>query len=284
MPKIVSRIKEMQRLSKSFKIIGKKVGFVPTMGYLHDGHLSLVRKAKAACDIVVVSIFVNPTQFSPNEDLEKYPRDFERDSALLKNEGVDIIFYPSVNEMYADGAQTFVDVANITQKFEGESRPTHFRGVSTVVTILFNAVQPDVAVFGQKDAQQAAVIKRMAKDLHFDIDIIVAPIVREADGLAMSSRNIYLSGQERKDALTLSKSLAVAETLINKGETEAEKIISKMKNLFAVIESSRLEYIKVVESCSFEEVKTLENGKEYFFLIACKVGKTRLIDNLLITA
>lgn len=283
MPKVISKIAEMQRYSKSLKILGKKVGFVPTMGYLHDGHLSLIRKAKETCDVVVVSIFVNPTQFAAGEDLDKYPRDFARDEELLKKEGVSVIFYPSVNEMYPENSQTFVDVTKITQQFEGESRPTHFRGVTTVVSILFNAVLPDVAVFGQKDAQQASVIKRMVKDLHFDIDVVVAPIIREEDGLAMSSRNIYLSDTERKDALVLSKSLMVGKELIENGIYSTKEIIEKMIEMYSNIESSNLEYIKIVEVNSFEEVSSLEKGNEYFILIACKIGKTRLIDNLLIT-
>ena len=204
----------MQSVSRQISCSGKKIGLVPTMGYLHQGHLSLIKKSKELCDITVVSIFVNPTQFAPTEDYEKYPRDIERDNKLLKEYNIDYVFVPSQEEIYSSGYQSYVYVNEISKKFEGEFRPTHFRGVTTIVSILFNCVKPDLAFFGQKDAQQAAVIKQMVSDLKYDIEIIVCPIVRETDGLAMSSRNVYLSPEERTKALTLHKSLLYAKKLI----------------------------------------------------------------------
>lgn len=272
----------MHNFSLQMKKEGKTIGFVPTMGYLHEGHLSLVRKAREVSDVVVVSIFVNPTQFAPNEDFSKYPRDEEKDKLLLSKEGVDAVFIPSAREIYPDGFQTYVEVTKVTSGLEGESRPTHFKGVTTIVTILFNCVMPDAAVFGQKDAQQAAVIKRMVNDLKMNINIIVAPIVRESDGLAMSSRNIYLSAKERKDALVLSSSLRFASEMVAAGEREPEKIIQEMKKKIDAVDSSTLDYIKIVDSGSFEEADILAFGGEYFILIACRIGKTRLIDNVLL--
>ena len=280
--KIISAIEEMQRYSDSLRLERKKIALVPTMGYLHEGHLSLVKKAKELADITIVSIFVNPSQFSPDEDLEKYPRDFERDKKLLWELNVDVIFYPDVSEIYPDDFQTHVEVEKITQNFEGAFRPTHFRGVTTIVNILFNCVKPDIAIFGQKDAQQAAVIKRMVRDLKLDIKIIAEPIVREEDGLAMSSRNIYLSAEERKDALVLSKALNAAGKMILTGETNVEKIYAEMKNIINSAVTSELDYIKIVNAENFEEIDYLEEGNSYFILIACRIGKTRLIDNLLI--
>lgn len=272
----------MQDYSLRKKREGKTIGFVPTMGFLHEGHLSLVRKAREAADSVVVSIFVNPTQFAPNEDFSKYPRDEEKDKSLLEAEGVDCVFIPSALEIYPEGFQTYVEVTGITKGLEGQSRPTHFKGVTTVVTILFNSVMPDVAVFGQKDAQQAAVLRRMALDLRMNIQIIVSPIVREADGLALSSRNVYLSEKERKDALVLSRSLRYADEMITSGERDSEKIIQEMKKKFDRVDSAHPDYIKIVDSKTFEDAVALSAGGEYFILIACRIGKTRLIDNLLV--
>jgi len=252
------------------------------MGFLHEGHLSLVKKSNELCDVTVVSIFVNPTQFGPNEDLEKYPRDFEKDKSLLIKNNADVIFYPSADEIYPEGFQSFVEVTGITSKLEGESRPTHFRGVTTVVSILFNIVKPDVAIFGQKDAQQAAVICRMVKDLKLVLEIVVAPIVREPDGLAMSSRNVYLSQTERIDALVLSKSLSLADELIEKGERKTIAIISEMIKMIDSATSSNLDYVKIVDAHNFEEIEVLADGGKYYILIACKIGKTRLIDNKII--
>ncbi|MCU7523452.1 MAG: pantoate--beta-alanine ligase [Ignavibacteria bacterium] len=280
--KVISTVREMQDFSLQMRKEGKKIGFVPTMGFLHEGHLSLVRKARQACEVVVVSIFVNPTQFAPNEDFTKYPRDEEKDKKLLLNEGVDCVFIPSAEEIYPKGFQTYVEVTGVTKGLEGQSRPAHFKGVTTVVSILFNSVMPHVAVFGQKDAQQASVIMRMVEDLKMNIRIIVSPIVREKDGLALSSRNIYLSDKERKDALVLSSSLRFAGEMVSAGERNSEKIIQQMNLRFAEVDSASLDYIKIVDSKSFEEVSSLASGGVYYILIACRIGKTRLIDNLLV--
>jgi pantoate--beta-alanine ligase len=272
----------MQEYSLQKRKEGKKIGFVPTMGFLHEGHLSLVKKARKASDVVVVSIFVNPTQFAPNEDFTKYPRDEEKDKKLLQGEGVDCVFIPSAEEIYPKGFQTGVEVTGITKRLEGQSRPAHFKGVTTVVTILFNSVMPHVAVFGQKDAQQAAVIMRMVADLKMNVEIVVSPIVREKDGLALSSRNVYLSEKERKDALVLSSSLRYASEMISSGEMNSGKIIKEMERKISAVDSSSLDYIKIVDSKTFEEAGTLAFGGEYYILIACRIGKTRLIDNLLV--
>lgn len=252
------------------------------MGFLHEGHLSLIRKSRSKADITVVSIFVNPTQFAPTEDLAKYPRDIKKDKSLLLEEGVDILFLPEAKDIYSQGYQTYVTVNEITSGLEGESRPTHFRGVTTIVSILFNCVQPDIGFFGQKDAQQAEVIKRMVKDLKFSVRINVCPVVREKDGLAMSSRNVYLSAQERKDALVLNRSLKLAKKSIENGERNTRRILSEMRKLIGSVKSSDLNYVGIVESESFTIAKELVKGKKYYILIACKIGKTRLIDNLLI--
>lgn len=272
----------MHAFSNERKREGKKIGLVPTMGYLHEGHLSLVDKAKELSDVVVVSIFVNPTQFAPNEDFTKYPRDEQKDKELLKDKGVDAVFMPAATEIYPPGYQSYVEVTEITKKQEGEFRPTHFKGVTTVVAILFNSVKPEVAIFGQKDAQQAVVIKRMVDDLKFDIQIVIAPIIREEDGLAKSSRNVYLSEKERKDALVLSSSLRYADQMIAAGERNAGVIISEMEKQIKAVDSSVLDYIRIAEAGSFNEVEMLQPGKEYYLLIACRIGKTRLIDNLLV--
>lgn len=252
------------------------------MGYLHEGHISLIRKSKMKADITIVSIFVNPTQFAPNEDLEKYPRDLKRDKNLLIKEKVDILFYPGVSEIYQENFQSYVEVTGISEKFEGEFRPGHFRGVATVVSILFNSVKPDFVFFGQKDAQQAAVIQRMIKDLKFDLKIIICPIVREKDGLALSSRNVYLSVQERKEALVLNNSLKLAAKMIKEGERKSSEILSEMVRLIRSIRYADLDYVKIVRQDFFTEVTSLEEGVKYYILVACKIGKTRLIDNLLI--
>ncbi len=278
--KTIATVEEMHKLSSRFRKEGKLIGLVPTMGFLHEGHLSLVDKSKSICDITVVTIFVNPTQFAPNEDLKSYPRDFERDKKLLSEKGVDVIFYPAVEEIYPDNFQTNVEVTNISKLLEGESRPSHFKGVTTIVSILFNSVSPHYAFFGQKDAQQVSVIQQMVNDLKFDLKIVVCPIVREKDGLAMSSRNVYLSKQERVDALVLSKSLKIAEDIIKQGIRDKERIISKMKDLIQQVKSSNLDYIQIVDAITFNLIDELVDGKEYYILIACKIGSTRLIDNL----
>lgn len=249
------------------------------MGYLHNGHLSLIECSRKENDITIVSIFVNPTQFSPTEDLSKYPRDLIRDNKLLEQAGVDLLFLPSNEEIYGSNFQTYVNVEKVTKILEGESRPHHFRGVSTVVNILFNIVQPQNAYFGQKDAQQLAVIKRMVNDLHLPVKIIGCPIIREQDGLAMSSRNVYLSKKERVDALALSRSIFNAKSMIESGETKAEKIISESIKEIKSLSSANLDYLRIVESTTFEEVLEIKKGNQYIVLVACKIGKTRLIDN-----
>ena len=272
----------MSSISKELKKQGKKIGFVPTMGYLHQGHLSLVEIAKKNVDIVVVSIFVNPTQFGPNEDFQKYPRDFNRDCELLKPYNVDYIFYPSIDDIYPKNFSTYVEETEISQVLEGKYRPTHFKGVTTIVNILFNIVKPDIAVFGQKDAQQLAIISKMVKDLMMNIEIIPAPIVRENDGLAMSSRNVYLSAEERNDALVLFKSLSYAKDLIVKGERNCDVIRNKGMEILTSVSTSNPDYFEIVEAESFKFIDRLENGKKYYLLAACRIGSTRLIDNFLI--
>lgn len=272
----------MQTTSRQVKCEGKKIGFVPTMGFLHNGHLSLIKKSLALCDVTVVSIYVNPTQFAPDDDLDKYPRDLKKDKQLLINLGVDILFLPSNKEIYPDGYQTYVSVNDLTRLFEGEFRPTHFLGVATIVTILFHSVNPHLAFFGQKDAQQAQIVKQIVKDLKFNIDVIVCPIIRNSDGLALSSRNVYLSDSERRNALILYKSLNLAEELINKGERNANTILIMMRELIDSVVSSKLDYVNIVEADKFEVVTKLEGGKSYYILIACKIGNTRLIDNTLV--
>lgn len=252
------------------------------MGYLHEGHLSLIRQSKQKCDLTVVSIFVNPTQFGPSEDFNNYPRDVDKDSELLEKEGVNFLFLPSNEEIYHQNFQSYVNVEFITKNLEGEFRPTHFRGVTTIVMILFNCVQPDYTFFGQKDAQQVTVIKQMVKDLKLSVEIVMCPIIRETDGLALSSRNVYLSKQERSDATILYRSLQEANKMIDSGERKANLILSEMNELYSSVSSARIDYIKIVEAESFELVDELTKGKEYFVLVACKIGKTRLIDNLLI--
>lgn len=281
--KIIRSIREMQNYSEAARQNKKKIGFVPTMGFLHEGHLSLVDYAREKSDIVIVSIFVNPTQFAPSEDLSKYPRDLDRDTQLLEEKGVDALFFPAADEIYPENFQTYVSVEDITQELEGSSRPTHFRGVTTIVSILFNAVKPHYAVFGQKDAQQSAVITRMVKDLNFDLELIIAPIMRESDGLAMSSRNVYLSQQERADALILNKTLKDCEKKIASGETSVKNIIEDAEQKIIKVDSANLDYVSIVDADTFAETETIGSGKKYFILVACFIGKTRLIDNLLIS-
>ena len=280
--KTISSIDEIHSLIKVLKKEGKTIGFVPTMGYLHEGHLSLVRESKKNNDLTFVSIFVNPKQFAPAEDLSTYPRDLDKDIKLLSELETDYLFYPDTKDFYPNDFQTYVSVNEITKILEGELRPTHFRGVTTVVAMLFNCVSPNNAYFGQKDAQQAAVIKQIVRDLKFDIKINICPIVRENDGLAMSSRNVFLNDKERLDALVLSRSLKLAEEIINEGEKETEKILSEMKKLINSVESSQLDYVSIVETESFTIADKIENDKSYYVLVACKIGKTRLIDNNLL--
>ena len=275
--RIVESIKDVRATVKEWKAKGLKVGFVPTMGYLHEGHESLIRKASEENDRVVVSIFVNPIQFGPKEDLSTYPRDLERDSKVCESAGADIIFHPENEEMYFKDFSTFVDMNGLTAELCGKSRPTHFWGVCTVVTKLFNIVAPDRAYFGEKDAQQLAVIKRMVRDLNIDIEIIGCPIVREKDGLAKSSRNTYLSVEERNAATILNKSLTLAKEKIQAGERDSEIIIKLIEEVINSEKLARIDYIEVVDSLSMEKVEIIE--KSVLVAIAVFIGKTRLIDN-----
>jgi pantoate--beta-alanine ligase len=277
---IVNKISKMQSLVKDIKSQGKIIGFVPTMGFLHDGHLSLIKTIRSKCDILIVSIFVNPTQFGPEEDFNNYPRDFNRDEGLCQTAGVDIIFYPSQNEIYKQPYLTFVEVDKLTKTMCGISRPGHFRGVTTIVCKLFNIVRPDIAIFGQKDYQQALVIKQMVKDLHFNIEILTGPIVREADGLAMSSRNRYLSGEERKDALVLFQSLQMAEQMAREHEYAVEQIKNEMVKKIEEIPTRKIDYIAIVDPESLDPLEKIQSHT--LIALAVYVGKTRLIDNILI--
>lgn len=277
---VVEKIHEMKDIVKKLKKKGKTIGLVPTMGYLHEGHLSLVRKSKSENDITVMSIFVNPIQFGSNEDYDRYPRDFERDKNLAEKEGVDYIFYPSVKEMYPEDFKTVVSVKKITEIMCGKSRPGHFDGVATVVLKLFNIVNPDRAYFGQKDAQQLAVIKQMVKDLNLDVEIVSCPIVREEDGLAMSSRNTYLSEDERKSATVLYRALNLAKDLIEKGERDVSKLKKAMEDLILKEKYTRIDYIEFVNYETFEVITKVE-GK-VLIALAVFVGSTRLIDNMVV--
>src|SRR3954453_22708018 len=278
--KIVGQIPAVRAESRAARADGRRVGFVPTMGALHQGHLSLVRAAKAQADLVIVSIFVNPTQFGPNEDLARYPRPFEKDRALLEQEGVDVLFAPAVEEMYPNGAVTYVTVEGMSERLCGRSRPGHFRGVTTIVSKLFHIVEPDVAFFGQKDAAQVAIIRRMVRDLNLPVHITVCPIVREPDGLAMSSRNAYLDPEQRKEALVLQRSLLVVQQLIEEGESSASNLIVAGRQEFPDKPSVRLDYFEIVNPDTLDPIQAIEDRA--LIAVAAYVGSTRLIDNLLI--
>ncbi len=278
--KICKTIADMRAASRAARHSGKSLGFVPTMGALHEGHLSLVRAAKAKCDVVAVSIFVNPLQFGPSEDLAKYPRTFERDRELLEKEAVDILFAPMPEEMYPAGAVTYVTVEGLSEKLCGKSRPGHFRGVTTVVAKLFHIVEPDLAFFGQKDAAQATIIRRMVRDLNLPVEIVVCPIVREPDGLAMSSRNAYLSPQERKSALVLHRALTEVKSRFDQGERRANNLIAAGKQTVAQEPAVRLDYFEIVDPATLDPVQKLTSCA--LVAVAAFVGNTRLIDNTLL--
>lgn len=280
--RICNTIEEMRSCCSAAKRDGKRLGLVPTMGALHEGHLSLVRAAKAACDVVAVSIFVNPTQFGLNEDLAKYPRNFERDRELLEKESVELLFAPSVEEMYPVGAVTWVTVEGLSDKLDGRSRPGHFRGVTTIVAKLFHVGEPDAAFFGEKDATQVAIIRRMVRDLNFPVKIIACPIVREADGLAMSSRNVYLDAQQRNQALVLHRSLTRVKKLWEAGERNAAGLVAAGREEIAAERSVRLDYFEVVDTESLDPVENVAGGA--LVAVAGFVGTTRLIDNLLLSS
>ena len=278
--RLLNTIGEMRAFSSQAQMRDRVLGLVPTMGALHEGHLSLVRVARERCNSVVVSIFVNPTQFGPNEDFEKYPRNINRDCELLEREHVDAVFAPSAEEMYSPGAVSWVTVEGMSDRLCGKSRPGHFRGVTTVVCKLFNVVQPEIAFFGQKDAAQVAIIRRMVRDLNVPVAIEVGPIVREADGLAMSSRNAYLTPAERKSALVLYRSLQRAQQLFDRGERSAEKLIAAGAHEFQSEPSARLDYFELVDPDSLQPISTISRGA--LVAVAGFVGKTRLIDNVLL--
>lgn len=277
---IAKTIKLARKIISAAKQKNKTIGFVPTMGALHDGHLTLVRAAKKNCDFIIVSIFVNPVQFGPAEDFKKYPRVFARDKRLLQKEKVDLVFYPSTAEMYPKGFSTYVEELYLSKVLCGLMRPVHFRGVCTVVTKLFNIVEPNIAYFGQKDYQQAQVIKRMVRDLNFPVDIKIVPTVRECDALAMSSRNAYLTPKERKDALVVYESIEFAKKLIKRGERNAKKIISKMRRRILSKRSVKINYVEIVDSDNLRSIDRI--GAKALIALAVYIGKTRLIDNAIV--
>ena len=283
---IATTIEDVRCAVRAWKREGLTVGLVPTMGYLHEGHASLVDAAVASCDRVVTSDFVNPTQFAPGEDLESYPRDFDHDCALLEEHGCDLVFYPSVDEMYPDGGgttDTYVEILNnMPKQLCGKTRPIHFRGVCTVVSKLFNIVTPDKAFFGQKDAQQLAVIRKMVRDLSYGIEIVGCPIVREADGLAKSSRNTYLNPEERKAALVLSQAVRLGESMVAEGEANADKIVQAMTELIQAEPLARIDYVEAVDGVTMENVSVVKAPT--LFAMAVYIGTTRLIDNFSVEA
>jgi pantoate--beta-alanine ligase len=274
---VIKTIADMTYLRLNLK---EPVGLVPTMGYLHEGHMSLVRKARAENKSVVVSIYVNPTQFGPKEDLSKYPRDLDRDLAMLDKEGVNVIFFPADKEMYPTGYDTWVTVDNLTKPLEGDSRPTHFRGVTTIVTKLFNIVRPTNAYFGQKDAQQSLVIKKMTADLNMNLEVVVCPTIREPDGLAMSSRNVYLNPEQRKAAPVLYQSLLLAKDMFAIGERNAAVILEQMTVLIQKEPLAKIDYISLSDTETLAELKTI--NKSALVSMAVRFGNTRLIDNIIL--
>jgi pantoate--beta-alanine ligase len=278
--KITETIDSARAACRTARAVARRIGLVPTMGALHEGHLSLVRIAKAQSDFVVVSLFVNPLQFGPKEDLAKYPRTLERDREMLEREGVDLLFTPTATGMYPTPALTYVNVEGLSDRLDGGSRPGHFRGVTTVVSKLFHIVEPDLAVFGQKDAAQVAIIQRMVRDLNFPVEIVVAPIVREPDGLAMSSRNAYLDAQQRRQALVLSRSLQRVQEAFQRGERSAAKLVAAGLEVFREEPAVRVDYLSVVDPESLDPITTLTSGA--LVAVAAYVGTTRLIDNLVV--
>ena len=278
--KIATTVAEVREIVKGWRAAGETVGLVPTMGFLHAGHQSLIAASVKGNDRTVVSVFVNPTQFGPNEDLASYPRDLDRDAALCESTGADLIFHPEPSEMYPEGFVTYVDMNGLTNHLCGLSRPVHFRGVCTVVSKLFNIVQPDRAYFGQKDAQQLAVVKRFVKDLNMPLEIVGCPIVREEDGLAMSSRNTYMNEEERKAALILSQSIRLGEQMVKDGERSAEAVKSAMTSLIESEPMAEIDYVEVVDGLTMESVETIKG--EILCAIAVKINnKVRLIDNFI---
>jgi len=279
---LIEKIEEMKSYRKRIKNKGKSIGFVPTLGYLHEGHISLIKRARENCDEVVVSIFVNPLQFGPKEDYQRYPRNLSRDAGICQKEGVDVIFAPSPKEMYPKGYSTFIDMqGNLTQVLEGKFRPGHFKGVTTVLIKLFNIVSPDLSFFGEKDYQQALIVKKMVKDLNLDTKIVLSPTVREKDGLALSSRNSYFTPKEREAALVLYRSLVKAKQVIEKGEKNPERVISLMRDLISKEPLAKIDYIDLVDPLTFERVSQIKG--DILAVLAVKIGKVRLIDNMSIS-
>ena len=278
----VRTVAAMRQACVEARAAGKTVGFVPTMGYLHEGHMTLVRRVRERADVIAVSIFVNPTQFGPTEDLARYPRDLARDSAMLENEQVDLLFAPEAAEIYPAGARTFVEVEGLSDRLEGQSRPGHFRGVATVVTKLFEIVRPHVAAFGQKDAQQALIIRKMARDLLLDLEILVVPTVRDEDGVALSSRNVYLSADERRAARAIPRALEEARRMLERGERDAERILAAARGALSAERILRLDYLALVDAETLDPVRWAEG--EMLLVVAVFAGKTRLIDNALLAA
>ncbi len=275
--KVIKTIKEMSATAEKIRQQGKKISFVPTMGFLHEGHISLIRKGRAFIDVLVVSIFVNPTQFGPTEDFNTYPRNIKKDIELLQKEKVDFIFLPRKEDLYPERFETYVYTEKLSNHLCGLSRPVFFKGVATIVTKLFNIVKPHVAVFGEKDYQQLQVIRKMVQDLNFDIDIRSAPIIREKDGLAMSSRNAYLTEDQRKSAVSLFKAIEKSRELVGKSIIEADKIIRTAKDFIISHPETRIDYVKIIDPISLEDVKTIE--KPALIALAVFIGDTRLIDN-----
>jgi len=278
---ILRTVREMQARAEQLRLSGKRIGVVPTMGALHDGHSSLLSLARTQCDVVILTVFVNPTQFGPNEDYRQYPRDFERDERIAREAGADIIFTPDIAEMYPDGFLTYIVTEEAANTLEGKIRPTHFRGVTTVVAKLLHATKPHVAVFGQKDAQQLFIIRAMVRDLNFDVELLAAPIVRESDGLAKSSRNVYLSKTERTAASLLYRSLATAGEMIGSGERNLAKLRETIVGTLAAASPSGVDYVAFVDPGTFREVEDL-GGDSVLILLAVRFGATRLIDNILV--
>src|SRR5215470_4192449 len=278
---IINRRQRMSSVARKIRREDRTIGLVPTMGALHEGHLSLVREARRMCDIVVVSVFVNPTQFAPGEDFEKYPRDLTKDTALLTDYNVDYIFAPTADEIYPKGFATYVNVDGLSEQLEGGSRPGHFRGVATIVTILLNTVRPDFAFFGQKDAQQALIIKRLVKDLAFDTEIVVLPTVREDSGLAISSRNLYLTTDEQKSAAVIHQALMRAKTAFREGERSPGRLETLVRATIEVEPRARVDYVSVLDAETLEKIDKLDE-RPILIAVAAYVGKTRLIDNTIL--
>ncbi len=278
----IANPEEMQETIIGLKKSGKRIGVVPTMGYLHEGHRALIRDARKENELVVLTIFVNPAQFGQGEDFDRYPRDIERDRQAAIDEQVDYIFHPSIGDMYPEGYATYVDVENITETLEGEWRPGHFRGVTTIVLKLFQITQPDNAYFGQKDAQQLMVIKKMVSDLHIPVKIKRVPTVREKDGLALSSRNVYLSPGERQQAAVLYRALQRAEVDIRRGERSRDIIVGMIRDMIKAVGNISIDYVEIVDPVTFRKVQFLENNREHCIALAVRIGKVRLIDNIFV--